>query len=252
MGLRSDAEAARLAAIEHRASRENARRRENERLEQTRRAGIQQRAIEALRAWGVEIVDSVWIEENKTRPYGRVEAVPTLLLRSDDGVWLRCTETTVTLSYKTMFHVVDKCPTCDQWIGRGGGLASTLAQIGDQLAIGDASLVKHHEEVHNAPLPEQANGVLVYACAWRPLDPDGEPAPAGFDWDVHRDVYIGAAAMEARAHPNVEYVERRFFVHGMKLDEHSRELIGDRIDQHFWDDFGGRYDTPVHIADWEG
>lgn len=142
MGLREDAEAARLAGIER---REEAKRRKaceaDLRLQQTRR---QELAIATDAGanigipwdpYGDEDVEHVWVTDPPTS--SGYSARTWLHMRSEDGVWLRFN------AYKERHYgqehyrwsITEKCPYCDEWV-TSGSWAETLEQIGAQLAKG--------------------------------------------------------------------------------------------------------------------
>lgn len=255
MGLREDALAARIAADE-KLVRDNAER-ERQRIErlEARRAKDVEQAERDAKLIGFEFVEHAWVP---IFPQDRIH--PALLVRTDDGVWLQWVQASVILGLdrpRGGFWVVDKCPTCDMWVQRGGtyGAANTLAGIGRMLEFGTRSLEKHHENEHGGPLPPVAPPfqfpltVLVHAVAWRHKEP-GEGA-GGCEWDLQPGLAKERVA-GILTNDDVEWNERSFLISGFRsLDRDAKDRITDAIDTHFWSDFYGEYPAPVLLEGWD-
>lgn len=145
MGLREAAESARIRQQE--ATSEKRRQEEERRRQQEmqRRDAIEAHATDTADEWGFEIAEYVWVQPPVTPGYTKL---PVLIVRSDDGVWLEFSQYKPNPSamIKPRFSVVDKCPSCEAWIGRGSH-ASSLALLGDQLAK-PSRVPQHHLQAH--------------------------------------------------------------------------------------------------------
>lgn len=87
--------------------------------------------------------------------------------------------------------------------------------------------------------------MYAYAVSFRHLTP-GEGV-AGTEWDF----VPGAARQrvaEFLADPSYEVAERTFYIPNPPAD---LDEITERIDDHFWQDFGGGYTEPVTLDGWE-
>lgn len=138
MGLREDAEAARLAGIAARELREREKQEaEQQRLLKSREVELQRAELSAA-TLGIDLAEgsATWVtDEPSQKGYS---GVTYLHLRSEDGVWLRYSHyrrINVTSSDEDRWMIVEKCAYCDQWI-TAGGWRSSLEGIGEQLSIG--------------------------------------------------------------------------------------------------------------------
>lgn len=159
MGLREDAEAARLAGIARREREAQERKCAQEDREAARREAEHQQACNAGTELGIEWdedMTSIWV----TDPAIAVGYSPLtyLHLRSVDGVWLRYSR------YQRFAHagglehrwmVVRKCPHGDHWV-TPGGWATTLEAIGLQLEREDETFRKHLAKEHVGEFSEFA------------------------------------------------------------------------------------------------
>lgn len=149
MGLREDAEAARLSAIEAEEARQRAIACERDRREQERRDKEEDEAREAALDVGIgELEDAVWVTDPPvSKGYN---ALTYLQLRSPDGVWLRYSQYRRMPSEGGLEHrwmVVQKCPVDDHWV-MPGSWATTLSMIGSQLHRTAEALDRHLERAH--------------------------------------------------------------------------------------------------------
>lgn len=150
MGLREDAEAARLQAI---AAKEQ----EEIDIEENRRRALEAkrdaeedeaREIAEVRLNVVFDPDVIWVTDP---PLEKGYTPPTYLhLRSEDGVWLRYSryyrlQTLGGVEHRWM--VVMKCPVDDHWI-TAKFWATDLASIGRQLADAPSELKRHIRVMH--------------------------------------------------------------------------------------------------------
>jgi hypothetical protein len=149
MGLREDAEAARLKGIHDREAEKRAKECEREHRERERRAQVEMVARGVAYDVGIGELceDVVWV----TDPPIASGYNPTVHLhvRSLDGIWLRYSTYTRD-HYSGVEHrwmVVQKCPVDDHWI-TSGSWASSLERIGAQLAVQKETLRKHLERSH--------------------------------------------------------------------------------------------------------
>lgn len=158
MGLREDAEAARLAGIERREREAQERKCAQEDREAARREAECAQALEAGYELGIEWDDSgtIWV----TDPAIAVGYSPLtyLHLRSSDGVWLRYSRYQRFANQGGLEHrwmVVRKCPHGDHWV-TPGGWATTLEAIGLQLEREDETFRKHLAAKHVGEFSEFA------------------------------------------------------------------------------------------------
>ena len=142
MGLREDAEAARLRQIEEEESKKLEVEERQRRALENRRLEEEEDARESAENLGIVLTEDkgLWIADPPVDGY-----TPRyyLFLRSDDGVWLRY----MNYQQQDRWMVVQKCPVDDHWI-TPVGWAFTLAQIGTQLQVMDAVLRHHLETCH--------------------------------------------------------------------------------------------------------
>ena len=150
MGLREDAEAARLQSIAEKEEAALDKAEQERRREQQRRYEEEEMARDvALNVLGIDdFSDLVWVNEGPVS-----EGYPDrvyLHLRTEDGVWLRYFQTIDHLRRNVTLHrwmVAQKCPIDDHWV-MPGGWAETLAQIGQQLSDAPETLQKHLRQNH--------------------------------------------------------------------------------------------------------
>lgn len=153
MGLRENAEAARLADDARKAEERRQKECEREQREQARRAGMLDLAWSEGERIGISFAMDddglprhVWVEEQVAQGYA-----PNLYLHlsSDDGVWLRYSvyKEPLSTNYHHRWLVTRKCARCEKWI-TAPGFAETLVGIGRQLDSEENWVANHMRNKH--------------------------------------------------------------------------------------------------------
>lgn len=148
MGLREDAEAARIAGIQRRAREKAATEAARNQREEERRSRVEEEAMTSADTLGIEFDEAslIWVTDPPAEGY----SPPTYLhIRSVDGVWLRYS---VHMRHpggkpEHRWMVVQKCPYDDHWLG--SNWSTTLEGIGEQLSRMEQTLENHIARYHS-------------------------------------------------------------------------------------------------------